>query len=54
MADPHLRRDHAHPADLPATGPHPSGAVGTHIHLLDPVSAHKTVWHVGLQDVLAI
>lgn len=35
-------------------GPHPAGNVGTHIHLLDPVSRHKTVWHIGLQDVLAI
>lgn len=35
-------------------GPHPAGLVGTHIHLLDPVSATKTVWHLGLQDVLAI
>lgn len=35
-------------------GPHPSGLPGTHIHLLDPVSRHKTVWHVGLQDVLAM
>lgn len=35
-------------------GPHPSGNVGTHIHLLDPVNRHKTIWHIGLQDVLAI
>ena len=35
-------------------GPHPSGLVGTHIHFLDPVSAEKTVWHLNLQDVLAI
>ncbi|MBI2423797.1 MAG: Na(+)-translocating NADH-quinone reductase subunit A [Candidatus Hydrogenedentes bacterium] len=35
-------------------GPHPSGTVGLHIHTLDPVSAKKSVWHVGLQDVLAI
>ncbi len=34
-------------------GPHPAGLVGTHIHFLDPVSADKTVWHIGLQDVLA-
>ena len=35
-------------------GPHPAGLVGTHIHMLDPVSATKTVWHVGYQDVIAI
>ena len=35
-------------------GPHPSGLVGTHIHMLEPVSRNKTVWHIGLQDVLAI
>jgi Na+-transporting NADH:ubiquinone oxidoreductase subunit A len=28
--------------------------VGTHIHELDPVSASKTVWHVGYQDVIAV
>ncbi len=36
------------------SGPHPAGNVGTHIHTLDPVSRHKTVWHIGLQDVIAI
>ncbi|MGR6873682.1 Na(+)-translocating NADH-quinone reductase subunit A [Pseudomonas sp. HK3] len=36
------------------TGPHPAGLVGTHIHELDAVSATKTVWHVGYQDVIAI
>jgi Na+-transporting NADH:ubiquinone oxidoreductase subunit A len=35
-------------------GKHPAGLVGTHIHLLDPVSREKTVWHVGAQDVAAI
>lgn len=35
-------------------GPHPAGLPGTHIHFLDPVSEKKTVWHVGLQDVIAI
>ncbi len=35
-------------------GPHPSGLVGTHIHLLDPVRADKTVWHLNYQDVIAI
>jgi len=49
-------------ADVPAVeaqvveveGPHPAGLVGTAIHNLDPVSASKTVWHVGYQDVIAI
>lgn len=36
------------------SGPHPSGLVGTHIHHLDPLSAGKTVWHVGYQDLIAI
>jgi Na+-transporting NADH:ubiquinone oxidoreductase subunit A len=35
-------------------GPHPSGLVGTHIHLIDPVSAGYEVWHCGYQDVCAI
>lgn len=35
-------------------GPHPAGLPGTHIHFLDPVNAHKTVWQVGYQDVTAI
>jgi Na+-transporting NADH:ubiquinone oxidoreductase subunit A len=47
-------------ADLPNlvveefVGPHPAGNVGTHIHFLDPVSRSKTVWYIGLQDVIAI
>ncbi|PKO35822.1 MAG: NADH:ubiquinone reductase (Na(+)-transporting) subunit A [Betaproteobacteria bacterium HGW-Betaproteobacteria-7] len=35
-------------------GPHPAGLAGTHIHFLDPVNAHKTVWSIGYQDVIAI
>jgi len=35
-------------------GPHPAGNVGTHIHFLDPVSRTKTVWYLGLQDVIAV
>ncbi len=35
-------------------GPHPAGLPGTHIHFLDPVSAKKTVWHLGYQDVIAM
>jgi len=45
--------------DAPVTvetfkGPHPAGTVGLHIHLLDPVSRAKTVWHIGYADVIAI
>ncbi|MDR1350497.1 MAG: Na(+)-translocating NADH-quinone reductase subunit A [Zoogloeaceae bacterium] len=35
-------------------GPHPAGLPGTHIHFLDPVDVHKTVWHIGYQDVIAV
>lgn len=35
-------------------GPHPAGLAGTHIHFLDPVSATKSVWTIGYQDVIAI
>ncbi len=35
------------------SGPHPAGLPGTHIHFLMPVSAQRTVWFVGYQDVIA-
>lgn len=35
-------------------GPHPAGLPGTHIHFLDPVSASKSVWTIGYQDVIAV
>ncbi|WGO96702.1 Na(+)-translocating NADH-quinone reductase subunit A [Saccharophagus degradans] len=35
------------------SGVHPAGNAGTHIHFLDPVSATKTVWTIGYQDVIA-
>ncbi len=35
-------------------GGHPAGNAGLHIHLLDPVHREKTVWSIGLQDVVAI
>lgn len=35
-------------------GPHPAGTAGLHIHVLDPVHREKTVWHLGLQDVIAM
>ncbi len=34
-------------------GPHPAGLVGTHIHMIHPVGAARTVWHIGYQDVTA-
>ena len=36
------------------SGPHPAGLVGTAIHFLDPVSAEKSVWYMGYQDVMAL
>ena len=36
------------------SGVHPAGLASTHIHMLDPVSATKTVWAIGYQDVIAI
>jgi Na+-transporting NADH:ubiquinone oxidoreductase subunit A len=35
-------------------GTHPAGLPGTHIHFLDPVNAHKTVWTIAYQEVIAI
>ncbi|MEM9558581.1 MAG: Na(+)-translocating NADH-quinone reductase subunit A [Acidobacteriota bacterium] len=35
-------------------GPHPAGTAGFHIHTLDPVDRRKLVWHLDIQDVLAI
>ncbi len=35
-------------------GPHPAGLAGTHIHFLEGVSATKSVWTIGYQDVIAI
>ncbi len=35
-------------------GPHPAGVVGTHIHHLFPVGRGRRIWHIGIQDVLAI
>ncbi|MCA9239466.1 MAG: Na(+)-translocating NADH-quinone reductase subunit A [Planctomycetales bacterium] len=54
-----------HGADLPGEdlscievaefeGPHPAGLPGTHIHLLKPAHAERTVWHIGYQDVAAV
>lgn len=35
-------------------GPHPAGLPGTHIHHLQPVSADRSAWHLGWQDVIAM
>lgn len=35
-------------------GPHPAGLAGTHIHFLEGVGSHKSVWTIGYQDVIAI
>ena len=35
-------------------GKHPAGNPGVHIHRLAPVSRHKSSWHLGYQDVIAI
>lgn len=56
---------HGEGAKLPGTGlagvgfedfagPHPAGLPGTHIHMLDPVDAHKQVWYLNYQDVIAV
>ncbi|RKF15633.1 Na(+)-translocating NADH-quinone reductase subunit A [Alginatibacterium sediminis] len=36
------------------SGPHPAGLTGTHIHMLKPASAQRTVWSINYQDVIAI
>ena len=36
------------------SGPHPAGLVGTHIHLLSPVSERRVAWHLNYQDVMAV
>jgi len=36
------------------SGVHPAGLPGTHIHFLDPVSQHRSVWYIGYQDVIAV
>ena len=34
-------------------GPHPAGLVGTHMHLLYPVSLDHVAWNINYQDVIA-
>lgn len=36
------------------SGVHPAGLVGTHIHLLTPVSEQRIVWHLQAHDVIAM
>jgi Na+-transporting NADH:ubiquinone oxidoreductase subunit A len=36
------------------SGPHPAGLPSTHIHFVKPVNAHKMVWHLDYQTVIAI
>ena len=43
-----------HVIEADFAGPHPAGLPGTHIHMLCPAGQHRTVWHVGYQDVIAI
>lgn len=35
-------------------GVHPAGLPGTHIHFLEAVNEHRSVWHINYQDVIAI
>lgn len=35
-------------------GAHPAGNAGTHIHILEGAARSHVVWHIGLQDVIAI
>lgn len=35
-------------------GQHPAGLPGTHIHTLAPAGRARVVWHIGVQDVIAI
>ena len=36
------------------SGPHPAGLPGTHIHTLRAASRSHTVFHIGVQDVIAL
>ena len=46
--------DAARVAQAQFDGPHPAGLPGTHIHFLEPVGAHRQVWYLNSQDVIAI
>ena len=36
------------------SGPHPAGTAGVHVHTLDAVSLARSVWTVGVQEVVAM
>lgn len=46
--------DVANTSSAEFSGPHPAGLASTHIHLIDPVNAAKTVWQLNYQSVIAI
>lgn len=52
-AEPRLP-DHPRIVAAEFAGPHPAGLPGTHINAIAPVSAHRTAWYIGYQDVIAI
>jgi len=51
-AEPRLP-DHPRVVLAEFAGPHPAGLPGTHIHALAPVSAQRSAWYIGYQDVIA-
>jgi len=36
------------------SGVHPSGLVGTHMHMIEPAGINREMWHMGYQDVIAL
>jgi len=36
------------------SGVHPSGLVGTHMHMIEPAGLEREMWHMGYQDVIAL
>ena len=50
---PVINLQHSQIEKVTFSGPHPAGIPGTHIHLVDPVHAEKSVWHLNYQDVIA-
>ena len=35
-------------------GVHPAGLVGTHMHMIEPASINREMWHMNYQDVIAL
>ncbi|RVU81730.1 Na(+)-translocating NADH-quinone reductase subunit A [Leucothrix sargassi] len=35
-------------------GVHPAGLVGTHMHMIEPASIGREMWHISYQDVIAL